>query len=226
MGRDQIEAEDASIIDMNRAGGDGCFGGFRLALAVFGDDDQFGEPSVDVEMEVESSAGFTAAAANRPGDRGGRFEEGAVDGQDLTVQRSESAGGLSRPRFQNLVPEMVEDRLQQRGVGLLVEVGEGAFAKFLDAQVLLGLTRLAEIFERSERSQRGVEEGEEIGDKDVVEEEFAVAVGVLIVELVDDPFERADVLGPDDLLGPDGQFAPGPLLRPRAFRSAKMRPGL
>ena len=26
-------------------------------------------------------------------------------------------------------------------------------------------------------------------------------------------------LGPDDLLGPDGQFAPGQLLRPRAFRS-------
>ena len=114
---------------------------------------------------------------------------------------------------------MIEDRLQSGRVGQLVEVGEGAFAEFPDGEVFLSLSRLAEILHGPEGSQRGVEEGEEVGDKDVVEEEVAIAVGISLAELVDEPFEGTDVLGPDDLLGPDRQIAPGQLRRPREFGS-------
>ncbi len=100
---------------------------------------------------------------------------------------------------------MIEDRLQSGRVGQLVEVGEGAFAEFPDGKVFLSLSRLAEILHGSEGSQRGVEKGKEVGDKDIVEEKVAIAVGILFPQLVDEPFEGVDVLGPDDLLGPDRQ---------------------
>ena len=70
--------------------------------------------------------------------------------------------------------------------------------------MLLGLPGPAEIFDGPECSQRGVEEGEEVGDEDVVEEQAAIPVGVLLAELVDEAFEGVDVLGPEDPLGPDG----------------------
>ena len=95
MGLDQLEAEDPPIVDVNRAGGDRIQGGFRLAFAVLGDDDQLREPGLDIDMEVESGPGLTAGAADRPSDGGGGFEEGAVDGQNLTVQGRQRFGGFA-----------------------------------------------------------------------------------------------------------------------------------
>ena len=219
MGRDQIEAEDAPVVEMNGPGRDRIPSGFRLAFAVLGDDQQFRQPGLDVDMEVESCAGLTPSAADRPNDGGGRFEEGAVDGQDLAVQRDQRLGGLGRPRFEDFTPEMIEDRLQSGGVGQLVEVGEGAFTELPDGEMFLSLPRLAEILDGPEGPQRGVEEGQEVGDKDVIEEEFSVAVGRLLAKPFDEPFQRADVFGPDDLFGPDRQVAQPRLLRPDVFGS-------
>ncbi len=83
--------------------------------------------------------------------------------------------------------------------------------------MLLSLSGLAEILDGPEGPQRGVEKGQEIGDDDIVEEKFAVSVGVLFAELVDEPFEGADVFGPDDWLGSDWPIARGPLHRSQAF---------
>ncbi len=102
MRRDQIEAEDAPIVEMNGPGRDRILSGLRRALAVIGDDQQFRQPGLDVEMKVESCAGFTPSTADRPNDSGGRFEEGAVDGQDPAVQRDQRLGGLGRPRSQRV----------------------------------------------------------------------------------------------------------------------------
>ena len=198
-------------------------GGLRLAFAVLGDDDQLREPGLDIDMEVEPGPGLTAGAADRPGDRGGGLEEGAVDGEDLTMQGRQRPGGLGRPRFEDFAPEVIEDRLQSGRVGQLVEVGEGALAEFADGEVFLSLSRLAEILHGPEGSQRGVEKGEEVGDKDVVEEEVAIAVGISLPELVDEPFEGVDVLGPDDLLGPDRQVAQARRLRLVAVTPSRRR---
>jgi hypothetical protein len=221
MGLNQLEAENPSVVDMNRPGSDRVQGGFCLAFPVFGDDDQFREPGLDIDVKVEPGPGLTAPAANRPSDGGGGFEEGAIDGEDLPVQRGERLGGLSLPRLEDFASELIEDWLQPGGVGQLVEVGEGTFAEFRDREMFLGLSGLAEILKGSQGPQRGIEEGEEVGDKDIVEEKVAISVGTLFPELVDKPFEGMNVLGPEDLLGPDGQVALGQVRRARAFGSLR-----
>jgi hypothetical protein len=129
------------------------------------------------------------------------------------VQGRQRLCGLGLPRFEDFSPQVIEDRLQSGRVGQLVEVGEGAFAEFADSEVFLSLSRLAEILHGPEGSQRGVEKGEEVGDKDVVEEEVAIAVGISLPQLADEPFQGVDVLGPDDLLGPDRQVTQARQLR-------------
>jgi hypothetical protein len=59
-----------------------------------------------------------------------------------------------------------------------------------------------------------LKKGEEVGDKDIVEEKVAIPVGIVFTELVDEPFEGLNLLGPDDPLGPDGQIAQGQFRRP------------
>jgi hypothetical protein len=219
MGRDQLKAENPPVVDLNRTGSDRIQSGFRLAIAVLGDDDQFRKPGLDIDMKVETSPGLTAPAANRPKDGGGGFEEGAIDGEDLTVQSGKRPGGLSLPRFEDFASELIEDRLQPGRVGQLVEVGQGTFTEFPDGEMFLGLSRPAEILNGSEGSQRGIEESEKVGDKDIVEEKVAISMGTLFTKLVDEPFEGLHVLGPEDPLGPDGQVAIGQLHRAHAFGS-------
>jgi len=135
------------------------------------------------------------------------------------VERGQRPGGLGRPRHQDLASEMVEDRLQPGGVGQLVEVGEGTFTELPDGEMFLSLSGLAEIFDGSECSQRGVEESEEVGDEDVVEEQVAISVRVLFAESVDEALEGVNVVGAEDPLGPDGQITPCQLRRPRELGS-------
>jgi hypothetical protein len=141
------------------------------------------------------------------------------NGEDPAVERPQRLGGGPRPRLEDFPAEMVEDRLQAGVVGQLVEVGEGALAEPGDREVFLGLSGLAEILDGPEAAQRRVEEGEEVSDEDVVEEEVPIAVRVPFPELVDEPLEGVEVLGADDRLGPEGQVARGRLGRSRAFGS-------
>jgi hypothetical protein len=62
MGRDQLEAENPSVVDVNRTGSDRIQGGFRLAIAVLGDDDQIREPGLDIDMKVEPGPGLSGAS--------------------------------------------------------------------------------------------------------------------------------------------------------------------
>ena len=101
----------------------------------------------------------------------------------------------------------------------MIEIGKGALAEPADGEMLLGLSRLAEILEGSQGPQRGVEEGEEVGDEDVVEEELAIPVRILLVELIDETSEGTNMLGPKDLLGPDRQIAFGQDRRSRELGS-------
>jgi hypothetical protein len=75
--------------------------------------------------------------------------------------------------------------------------------------MFLGLAGLTEVFNGSKAAQRGVVESQERGDKDVVEKECAISMGVGVAEVLDQMFERADVLAPADLFGPDGQLCRG-----------------
>jgi len=147
------------------------------------------------------------------------LRKGAVDGEDLAVERDQRLGGLSRPRFEDFTSEVIEDRLQAGVVGQLIEVGESTFTEFSDGEMFLSLSGLTEILDGSECSQRRIEEGEEVGDKDVVEEKVAISVWFLFTELVDNPFEGVNVLGSKDPLGPDGQIPLCQLRRPREFGS-------
>src|SRR5260221_7965288 len=114
---------------------------------------------------------------------------------------------------------MIKDRQQPGGIGQLVEVGQGTFTEFLDGEIFLSLSGLTEILNGSQGSQRGVEKGEEVGDKDIVEEKVAISVRVLITELVDEPFQGVNRLGAEDAIGPDGQITLGQLRRARALGS-------
>jgi hypothetical protein len=128
-------------------------------------------------------------------------------------------GGLARSRFEDLPSEMIEDRLQPGVVGQFVEVGEGALAELGDRELFLSLSGLAKILDRPEGAQRRIEEGEQIRDKDIVEEEVTIAVRVLFAKLVDEPFEGVNLFGPGDWLGPDRQIARGQDRRSRALGS-------
>ena len=134
------------------------------------------------------------------------MQESAVDGEDLSMKPRERIGGLGtfRSRLEDFAPQMIEDRLQPGRVGEFVEVGKGAPAELADGQVLLSLPGLAEILDGPQGPQAGVEEGQERGDKDIIEEEITIAVRILFAELLDEPLDRADVLGADNLLWPDG----------------------
>ena len=205
MGRDQVEAEDAPVVEVNGARGDRGQSGVRLAVAVAGDDHDLGEPRVDIDMEVEAGAAFFAAVAEGPDDGGGGVEEGAVDGEDLAMEVVERVGGFSGSGLEDFTSEMVEDRLQPGGVGQFVEVGEGAFAKFGDGEVFLGLPGLTEVFNGTEAAKRRVVECQQRGDEDIVEKECAIAMGVSVAEVVDQVLERADVFAAEDRFGPNGQ---------------------
>lgn len=60
------------------------------------------------------------------------------------------------------------NRLQEGGVGDLVVVREGAAAQLGDAQVPLRLAGLAEVLEGAQAPQGGVEEGQQMGQDDIV----------------------------------------------------------
>src|SRR5829696_7634272 len=100
-------------------------------------------------MEVETGAGLAAPAADAPGHGGGGFKDGAVDGEDLPMERAERIVGRARPRtrLEDLPSEMIEDRLQAGVVGELVEVGEGALAELGDREEFLRLPGLAEVLD-------------------------------------------------------------------------------
>ncbi len=97
VGLDQLEAENPSVVDMNGPVSDRALGGLRLAFTPLGDDEQFREPGLDIDMEVEASPGLTASAADRPDDGGGGLEERAVDGEDPAVERPQRLGGPPSP---------------------------------------------------------------------------------------------------------------------------------
>ena len=114
---------------------------------------------------------------------------------------------------------MIEDRLQSSWVGQLVEVGEGTFTEFPHGEMISSLSSLTEILNGSQGSQGGVKEGEEVSNKDIIEEELAISVRILFAELADEPFEGTNMLGPEDRLGPDGQITPDELRRARELGS-------
>ena len=65
---------------------------------------------------------------------------------------------------------MIEDGLEPAWIGQFVEVGEGAFAEFWDREMFLSLASFAEILDGSQGTNRGIEECEDVRDKDIVEE--------------------------------------------------------
>ena len=81
-------------------------------------------------------------------------------------RRDRSFGSRPRPPCGRVRDRSAcEDRLEPLWVGDLLEVGERAAADFRDREVLLGLLGLAEILDGAEGADRGVEEGQEIGDE-------------------------------------------------------------
>jgi hypothetical protein len=71
----------------------------------------------------------------------------------------------------------------------------------------LSLPRLAEIFERSQGPKRGIEESQEVRGKNVIQEEIAIAMSILLAKFHNQSTESFDVFSTDDLLRPDRQFA-------------------
>ena len=68
--------------------------------------------------------------------------------------------------------------------------------------MLADLSSLAEVLDRSERADGGVEEGQQVDDEHVVEEQLAVTVGLFLTQLIKLLPQQPDVLPSDDLLRP------------------------
>jgi len=84
---DQIKAENAAIIDVDGAGGDGTCGVFGLAGPLARHVDHLGQPGGYVEVHVEPDAGPRSAAVgavrDRPRHVGRHGKERAIHGQHL-----------------------------------------------------------------------------------------------------------------------------------------------
>ena len=96
--------------------------------------------------------------------------------------------------------------------------------------MLLSLLSLAEILEGAQGADRGVEERQEIGNEDVVEEKFPVAMrGVGVAECLDVLAEPLDERTTLDGLGPKRQFrgrrAVGSGSPPRGWERSRGLPG-
>lgn len=65
----------------------------------------------------------------------------------------------------------------------------------------LRLLSLAEFIDRSQIAQRGIEERQQVGQEDVVEKQFTIAVGLFAAQLLDVTLQLADQFAPLDLLG-------------------------
>ena len=69
-----------------------------------------------------------------------------------------------------LATQRIENRLQTTGIGKLVKIRERALGDLADGEVLLGLHRLAEVFDRPQTTHRRIEKGEQVRNEHVVKE--------------------------------------------------------
>ena len=111
MSFDQLEAENTSIVDMNRPRCDRLSGGLGLAFLALRNDEEFGNPGLNINVEVETSPRFTTSVADRPNDAGSGFEEGAINGKDLAVELTERLGGFGRTWLENFASQVIENGL-------------------------------------------------------------------------------------------------------------------
>ena len=65
------------------------------------------------------------------------------------------------------------------------------------------MRRLAEILKGSQRANGGIEECEQVDNKDIIEKEFLISVSVLVFQGPQLFFEESDIFGSDDLFRPD-----------------------
>ena len=202
---DQIEAEDAAVVDVDGARDDRRVRRGRLALAV-GDGDDLGEPGGDVEVDVQP---HRLARASPLGD---------LPPRRLKAQATSAATAKNEPSTARTWPSTSGSpdaglgpvrRAVARGAGRRSgSSSAGSATRWKSESVLLGmrsternrcgLLGAAEVLDGAERAQGRVEEGQQVADQDVVEVKDAIAVGVLGPQGAEQRLEGADVLAADD----------------------------
>ena len=197
---DESVTEDAAVIDVNGARLDVLRRAVRFADVGAVNVDDFGQPSGDIEMDVQTRAGSLLALVggvlHRPSDVGGEREIRAIDGEELHDgfgQAARQAAFLAC-----FVVQPRDDRLQERGIDDLVEIGQRAAGDLGRLDMFFGLPGLTEILDDAQAFDGGIEEGVQMGEDDIVEIKIAIAMrfrGRLVAQGEDMLVENAQVLG-------------------------------
>ena len=102
-----------------------------------------------------------------------------------------------------LATQGLNDRNQPLRIDQPVEIRERALADLVHRDELLCLLCLAKVFDRPQRANRRIVECQQIGHENIVQEQPAVSVRVLVVQLLQLLFKQPHILRSDQLLGPD-----------------------
>ena len=96
-----------------------------------------------------------------------------------------------------------ENGLQSRGVNELIKVRESALTNLRGGKMFLSLLRLTEVFDRSQGTNRRVEECDQVDDKDIVQKQVLVAMVRFTSQVLNMLFQQRNQARPLDRLGPD-----------------------
>lgn len=180
-----------------------------VGLAGFsvGEADVVGDAAEDVEVEVSADVAFTNGPVGvglfcmleqGPGDARGDGEEGAIDGQQLAGDLVESGivGALADALF-----EAIDDGPEQVRIEESLGVGEGAFGDAWGAEVLADRGVFEGILDFSQAGDGGIEEGQEVGEDQMVVEEGAVGMVAVAAQAAQFVIEEPRVTQSADAFG-------------------------
>ena len=160
--------------------------------------------NVEVQVSPHVALGDVAlgtVVVERPGDSGGDGEERAVYGHELVGEPVEA-----RVVFLNVGPlfERLEQRQEQFGIEEPLRVGQRALGHARHFQPPPHAGDVEDVLDLSQTGQDRVEEGEQMGDDELVVKESAVAVAAVFAQMLQLAVEQTDEPPAHDLTLRDG----------------------
>ena len=204
--RQQGEAHRAPVINIDAARLQMLDRRVRFALSGCGNDNRLGKPRRDVQMRIEAGAmadgPVIVRVGHRPRDAGRRVQKRAVDRHGKPQQFAEIpfGTGASCLFHAQLAAQRLDDRDEPLRIDDPVEIRERALADPFHRKVFPRLPRLAQILDGSQRADRGIEEGQQIGDEHIVQKQPAIAVRGFPPHRPQLLFEQPHILRANDLL--------------------------
>jgi hypothetical protein len=113
---------------------------------------------------------------------------------------------LVQPYIVGLEPgallEVGQDGLEQLGIEQALGVGDGALGGGANPEAAAYGGQLEDVFDAAQAVQEGIEEGQQVGNDQLIVEERAIAVGRLAMEVAQVVFDAQDQASAIELVGP------------------------